>query len=141
MLELKNEAIKRMRIMGIADDFIRDYEVNGSISIFERQNAVLNAVRYELENYSIESLKAEIKAFEEGTKAMVYMVQKTWTEFGVLYAFFYVADNDKEYWEEDKKELANGIAFVYVYNESEYYLSEYGEIGFTSSMGGIVRIS
>ena len=141
MLELKKEAIERMRIMGIDEDFIRDYEVNGSISIFECQNAVLNAVRYELEYYSIEKLKVEIKAFEVGTKAMVYMVQKTWTEFGTLYAFFYVADNDKEHWEEDKKELANGIAFTYVYNESEPMFSEYGEIGFKQSMGGIVRIS
>ena len=141
MLELKNEAIERMRIMGIAEDFIRDYEVNGSISIFERQNAVLNAVRYELEYYSIEKLKSEIEAFEERCGVMVYMVQKTWTEFGTLYAFFYVSESDKEYWQDENEDLANGYAYVYVYNESEPLYSEMGIIGFKKSMGGIVRIS
>lgn len=136
----KQEAIKRMEIIGIDEEYIDAFKSNGAVSVWERQNAVLKAVHYELEFYSNETLKAKIKEFESQYETLVYMVQKTWTDFGVLYAFFYVGDNVEE-WEYAGFDLEHESDLCYVWNETYEEDSEFGYIAFRKAMGGIYRVA
>lgn len=136
----RQEAIKRMEIIGIDKEDIDLFKDNGTISIWERQNAVLKAVHYDLEFYSNETLKAKIKEFENQYEALVYMVQKTWTNFGELYAFFYVGDN-VEAWEIARFDLKHESDLCYVWNKVNEELSGFGHIVFRKAMGGIYRVA
>lgn len=141
---MKNEAIKRMKAMEILPQVISRFESNGDVAIFENQGSIFKAVYYSLntnlgqEDYNW--LKAQIKAFEEENKAVVYMVQKSYTGFGELYSLFYI-DEDKERYEEDYNELMDGYAFVYVINKDYNECSEFGTIAIAKAMGGIYRLS
>lgn len=136
----RQEAIKRMEIIGIDKEYIDLFKDNGAISIWERQNDVFKAVRYDLEFYSNETLKAKIKEFESQYEALVYMVQKTWTSLGELYAFFYVSNRIDE-WENVEFDLKHESDLCYVWNETYEEDSEFGYIAFRKAMGGIYRVA
>jgi hypothetical protein len=136
----RQEAIKRMEIIGIDKEYIGLFKDDGVVSVWERQNAVLKAVHYDLEFYSNETLKAKIKEFENQYEALVYMVQKTWTDFGELYAFFYVSNHIDE-WENVEFDLKHESDLCYVWNETYEEDSEFGYIAFKKAMGGIYRVA
>jgi hypothetical protein len=136
----RQEAIKRMEIIGIDKGYIDLFKDNGSISIWERQNDVFKAVRYELDNYSDLELKERIKSFEKVKEALVYMVQKTWTDFGELYAFFYVDNNFVE-WDSVEFDLKHESDLCYIWNKTYEEDSEFGYIAFRKAMGGIYRVA
>ena len=81
-----------------------------------------------------------VSDFEKEYEALVYHVQKVSTDFGDLYSLFYVSSHRSE-WKADNDDLADGYAFVYVYNASYPELSEFGSISFEPAMGGVVRTS
>lgn len=90
------------------------------------------------ENYK--AINEQIGAFEEKYKALVYHIIESRTEFGYLYNMFYVT-SEQEVWKEDKEDLKEGYACVYVYNEDCPDCSEIGTISFKKEFNRIRRVS
>ena len=130
--ERKNEAIKRMEALKLDKT---------CINAFKKGKPWMSESRYgSLYEINDKEVKDKIKKFENEYNATVYHLIHNLTEFGELYSIFYVSTNEEE-WEQDKQDLKEGYAFVYVYNKDDEFCSEFGSIGFKRNIGGLVRIS
>jgi len=129
------EARERLfSIKGLIPDIITYFDVSTDIHVSENQP--IGGILYWANQYP-EVLKA-IKEFEERYSAVVYHVNRTYSQFGELLSFFYVS-NDPEEWAMDRADLAEGRPVVYVENLNDPFSSEFGSIGFEIRAGGIYR--
>lgn len=130
-VEKKQEAIKRMEVLDIYAETIRQFEKEGLISYSEPPLG---------SNYWLtdEQLKAARK-FEEEYNALVYFATISYTEFGTLTSFLYVSDYLEE-WKMDNEDLKDGYVYAYVYNHDVPEYSEIGQILVKPRFGGLVRI-
>jgi hypothetical protein len=131
-VDKKKEAIKRMEVLDIYSETIRQFEYEGLISYSEPP---LGA------NYWFTTEQREIvKKFEEEYNALVYFATTSYTEFGKLDAFLYVSDYEDE-WKADLNDLKDGYAYAYVYNHDVPEYSEIGLIRVQPRFGGLIRIA
>ena len=129
----KDEAIKRMIVLGLFQPCIRAFEKYDEVQLTEPYGGL-----YEFSDDS--ELKAKVKEFEEEYDALVYHVIHTYTQFGELYNFLYVSDY-KEEWELDRADVRAGYAIAYVWNKSDEWCSEMGSIAVREFGGGLIRIA
>lgn len=130
--EKKIEAIKRMKMMRIIPDAIKQFKNDNQIMVSEPPLGGL---------YWIEDkLQSIIKEFEEENNALVYLVVRAFTNFGKMDSLLFVGDY-KEEWEMENEDIKDGIVFGYTINYDMPDCSEMGSIGYRSIGGGIVRIS
>lgn len=127
------EAAKRLTALGVIEEIVTRFVIEGVVYVSERQNSVFPAVLYFATNYP--ELIKKIKAFEEDLNALVYHVQLTHTQFGEMYAMFYVSEQEST-WEQDFEDIESNRTYVKVWNGD---IEEIGLIGFKEVMGGIVR--
>lgn len=128
----KEEAIKRMKVLGLFKPCIKAFEKYDELQLTEPTGGL-----YEFGDNT--ELNAKIKEFEEEYNALVYHVIHTYTQFGELYNFLYVSDYPEEY-EYEMEELEDGYAIAYVWNKSDDWLSELGGIAVRERFGGLVRV-
>ena len=128
----KEEAIKRMKVLGLFKPCIKAFEKYDELQLTEPTGGL-----YEFSDN--EELNAKIKEFEEEYNALVYHVILTYTQFGELYNFLYVSDYPEEY-EFEMEELEDGYAIAYVWNKTDDWMSELGGIAVTERFGGIIRV-
>ena len=71
----KAEALKRMRLMGLREDFIRDFEEDGKVHIctFQKTYSELSAEDTEM-----------VRQFEQKHHALVYLILRVHTILGEL---------------------------------------------------------
>lgn len=132
----KQEAIKRLKMLKVMPNVIKDFEKNGRVYYSERQNKFFNAILYWLDNE--EEYVKLVKAFEKKNNALVYHCQLTHTECGDLLSLLYVSA-DEDNWEYERQDIANGITYCYVANLDCEYDSDWGTIGIQPSQGGVLR--
>jgi hypothetical protein len=130
-VDKKKEAIKRMEVLDIFGETIRQFEKDCLISYSEPPMGT----NFWLDD---EQLKA-VRKFEEEYNSVVYFGVRAYTEFGTLDAFLYVSDYEEE-WEMDNGELKDGYVYAYVYNHDVPEFSEIGLIRVQPRFGGLVRI-
>lgn len=130
-VDKKKEAIKRMEVLDIFSETIRQFEYEGLISYSEPPMGT----NFWLDD---EQLKA-VRKFEEEYNSVVYFGIRAYTEFGTLDAFLYVSDYEEE-WEMDNGELKDGYVYAYVYNHDVPEFSEIGLVRVQPRFGGLVRI-
>lgn len=100
----KEEAIKRMKALGIFNQTIRQFEKENLVSYSEPTGA----------NYWIDDEQQKlVKAFEEEYNALVYFVIRSYTSFGKMDSFLYVSDYEEE-WSMDNEDIKDGYAMSYV---------------------------
>ena len=128
----KEEAIKRMNILGLFKPCIKAFEKYDEVQLTEPTGGL-----YEFNDDA--ELKAKIKEFETEYDALVYHVIHTYTQFGELYNFLYVSDY-KEEWEFDRADVEAGYAIAYVWNKTDEWMSEMGSIAIRELFGGLVRV-
>lgn len=126
-----NEAVARMKKLGIMTDTIKQFE-QGKIS------QSIDGFMYWIDEQTENNLKAQIDEFEQKNNAVVYYVITTNTAFGLLYSLLFVGDDESE-WEYENEDLADGYVFSYVINNDEPMFSEYGTIGVGQRFGGLIR--
>lgn len=133
----KVEAIKRMKKMGLFDEAIKQFEEDDLVNISEPQ---------EMFGYKIGTLywlddeqKRIVKMFEEEYNALVYLVVRSYTNFGLMDNIFYVSDY-KDEWFMDNADLDENYASVYVINHDMPDCSEFGTISWKEASGGILRV-
>lgn len=128
----KEEAIKRMKVLGLFKPCIKAFEKYDELQLTEPTGGL-----YEFNDNA--ELNAKIKEFEEEYNALVYHVIHTYTQFGELYNFLYVSDYPEEY-EYEMEELEDGYTIAYVWNKTDDWLSELGGIAVRERFGGLVRV-
>lgn len=127
----KEEAIKRMKGLKIIADAIKQFKDNDVVMISERPFGAL----YWLDD----AQKKMVADFENEYNALVYMVVRTNTEFGLLDSLLYVSDH-KDEWVLDNADIKAGYVLSYVVNHDCPDFSEFGSIAVKSIGGGLVRI-
>lgn len=132
----KKEAIKRLKMLKVMPNVIKDFEENGRVYYSERQNKIFNAILYWLDNE--EKFVKIVEEKERKHNILVYHCQLTHTEFGDLLSLLYVSA-DEDNWEYERQDIQNGITYCYVANLDCEYDSDWGTIGITPSQGGVLR--
>ena len=100
----KNEAIKRMKILKLYENIIKEFEEENKLNLSESIG-----VLYWLK----EEEKELVEEFENENGGLVYHLIRSLTDFGELYSIFYVSKYEEE-WDMDLEDLKNNVAFVYV---------------------------
>ena len=128
--ELKQEALKRMKLIKLSPQCIK---------AFETKNKVWTSERGML--YEDDDVQKLVEAFENDHPGyFVYHVDHTVFEFGDCYSFFIVSPY-KDDWQMEIDDLKDGYAFCYVKNIDDDFCSEFGTIAFKSILGGVCRVS
>ena len=128
--ELKQEALKRMKLIKLSSQCIKAFETEDKVWTSER--GIL---------YDDEDVQKLVEAFEKDHPGyLVYHVDHTVLEFGDCYSFFIVSPY-KEDWQMETDDLKDGYAFCYVKNIDDDFCSEFGTIAFKSIFGGVCRVN
>ena len=130
-VDKKKEAIKRMEVLDIFGETIRQFEEEGLISYSEPPMGANFWLNDEQEK--------AVREFEKEYNALVDFGVRAYTEFGTLDAYLYVSDYEEE-WEMDNGELKDGYVYAYVYNHDVPEFSEIGLVRVQPRFGGLVRI-
>lgn len=127
----KKEALRRMEVLDIYSEAIRQFDKDDLINCSEPPFGA---------NYWLnDEQKKIVREFEEEYNALVYFAITSYTEFGKLTSFLYVSDHEDE-WKMDNRDLKDGYAYAYVYNHDIPEYSEIGLIRVQPRFGGLVRI-
>lgn len=132
----KAEAVKRMRMLGISNNTIGQFERDDVVMVSEPNDVGFGAfgALYWLDDDD-QKMVAE---FEAENNALVYMVVRSFTNFGKMDALLYVSDY-KDEWEMDNEDVQYMTPMSYVVNHDYPYCSEFGSISVVSAGGGLVR--
>jgi len=131
--ELKQEAIKRLKMLKVINNVISDFEQEDKLNVSE-----FGGILFWLDD---EVVKKKISELEEKYGVVVYHVILSQTEFGTMYSFLYVSE-EMEYWAEDREELEReGYTYAYVFNKTYPEFSEGGGIIVEPMNGGLRRTS
>lgn len=133
----KEEAIKRMKKMGIFDETIVQFMNDDLVSISEPTPmfGITIGALYWLDD----DQKRIVKNFEEEYDALVYLVVRSYTNIGKMDSLFYVSEH-KDEWFIDNADLDENYACVYVVNYDMPDCSEFGTIAWKEASGGILRV-
>ena len=129
----KEVAISAMKSLNIYAPYIKKFEKDGTITLFERFGG------YYIDENNEPELFKKIKEFEAEYGSIVYAVTHTFTHFGELYEFLCVSKYDEE-WEMTLEDVQEGYAFAWVWNKTDEWCSEFGTIAVRSLGGGIARV-
>jgi hypothetical protein len=128
----KEVAISAMKALDIFKPYIRKFEKDETITLFEGFGGY-----YISEDTEPELLK-KIKEFEAEHESIVYAVTHEFFEFGECYSFLIISKYEDE-WEDTLRGIQEGYVFAYVWNKDDDYCSEFGDVFIKSFGGGIAR--
>ena len=126
--KMKQEAIKRMKLLGMHPNPIEEFEKTGKLNRSDR------AILYWLNDEE----KEMVQKAEEEIGFLVYHVIHSFSNVGETYDMLYVSKYDEE-WEDDIELLKEGYAYSYCYNKTHPQDSEIGTIGIKPLFGGLLR--
>lgn len=129
----KEVAIECMKALDIYKPYVRKFEKDGTVTLFEGFGG------YYIDESQEPELLKKIREFEEETGSLVYAVTHNMFEFGECYSFLIISKYEEE-WGMTLEEVKDGYAFSYVWNKTDDYCSEFGTITVKSFGGGIARI-
>lgn len=133
----KDEAIKRLEILKLHPNVLKEFKKEGTIYYSERLNQIFDGLLYWVSN--VKEYEQVIKEFEEKHNALVYHAQLAKFEFGTCLSLLFVSQYAEE-WEQDKQDLEIMHPYAYVVNLDIPEYSECGRIGIVRKNGGISRI-
>lgn len=122
--EKMEEAVARMKLLGIFPETIRQFQEDGMVSISEPPMGAF----YWMEGEDLD----RVRAFEEEWNALVYVAVRSYTPFGKMDCFLYVSDHRDE-WPMDRDDITQGQAVAYCFNHGMPDCSEIGSIGIAST--------
>lgn len=123
------EALQRMQMLQLSKQCISAFK-QGKVWESEGYGAL-----YEVDD---EEQKI-INDFEKENNALVYHMIHNKFEFGECYSILYVSQYKSE-WLDDRNDIKDGYALVYVKNVTDDICSEFGSIAIRPSFGGLVRL-
>lgn len=130
----KEKAIECMKELDIYKPYIKAFEKNGTVTLFERFGG------YYITKDDEPELLNKIKEFEAETGSLVYAVTHERFEFGECYSFLCISKYEEDWdYSISLTPYQNHYVWSYVWNKDADWCSEYGTIGVTSFGGGIMR--
>lgn len=127
----KEEALKRMKRLGIINDAIKQFRDDDIVMVSEPPFGGL----YWLNDEE----KEMVREFEEEYGYLVYMVVRAFTNFGKMDSLLFISDYEED-WEYDMKYINDGYVMSYTINHDMPDCSDMGSIVVKSVGGGLVRI-
>ena len=126
--ELKQECIKRLQILKFDEKVIEDFKVKDKLYATNISNRKLVDTAYN-------ELKKGIKAFEKTNNIKIYHIVNIETNNNIVVYLLYVKRNKRE-WKNERKDLKNGFAEVYSYEENR----NFKHIGIAIEAGQVVKV-
>lgn len=126
--KIKEEAIKRMKMLEIMPQPIKEFKEDGLLNLSE------NGILYWLNDEQ----NKMVRDWEAETGNVVYHVIHSYTNIGELFSFLYVSNHEEE-WDRDEQCIKDGETLAYVVNKDMPDCSEYGYIGVKPFIGGVLR--
>lgn len=131
----KEKAIECMQQLNIYKPYIKKFENDGTVTLFEGFGG------YYINEEQESEVLNRIKEFEAETGSLVYAVTHEKFEFGECYSFLCISKYEKD-WDYSVENTPQGsYVFSYVWNKDDDMCSEYGTIVVVSFGGGIKRIA
>ncbi len=127
--QMKEEAVKRMKMLGIYKRAIKEFEQEGKLNVSR------GGFLYWLDD----DYKEKVAEFEEKFGGLAFLAIEDNTEFGKLLSILYVSRYQGE-WESDRDALRTVFPSAYVFNLDAEECSEFGSIGVRNQFGGLVRV-
>lgn len=128
--QMKQEALARMKLLGLQYNVIRDFEAKETIYYSLGTLGLLYLAFGEVVKV--------VQKFENQTGYLVYHVIDNYTSIGHMLTLLYVSTEMDE-WSADKQDLQGGYPLAYVENMTYPDCSEFGSVGVKPFNGGVVR--
>lgn len=137
--DMKAEAIKRLKALGVSKVAVEEFERNNTVAIF--YDYLFGARPRPMDNGTIK----RVKEFEEKHGVLVYYVihskiKGTLCDY-LLYEYFLYVGGDKSRWEDEYYDTCQGFPDAFIYNIGNPELSEISSIGIRYHQGGLLRNS
>ena len=133
--ELKDEAIRRMKMLKLLDNGydspVADFRKDGSVWKSE-----FHGILYYLDSEE-EKIVKQVEEKYKKYNMKVYHCYKAHTDFGEILFMLYVSNDEKSPRMFDSN-LKRNVIYLYAYNMSEPAFSEFGTMYIHSQYGGIV---
>ena len=131
--ERKQQAIEYMKMLDIYEPYIKEFEKNNTICLFEGFGG------FYIDKSS--DLGKQVREFEEKYNCTVYAVTHEVLEFGECYSLLIVTDYPEEWDDLVYTKDNKASAYAYVINSDCPDFSEFGDIAVQMFGGGIFRIA
>ena len=135
--QMQAEAIKRLKTLKVCSDFISCFKRDKYVTMFEPP---FGAGYW---TWQYDDITNKINEIEASGDKLVYAVTHEFTEFGEIYDFLIVTNEESEWPYEFSEYNTNAYyAFAYCWNKTDETFSEYGDIVIKpiAPSGGIKRI-
>ena len=129
----KEKAIECMQKLDIYKPYIKAFEKDSTVTLFERFGG------YYIDADNEPELFNKIKTFEAESGSLVYAVTHERFVFGECYSFLCVSSYEEDWDFTVEQDSYGSYAWSYVWNKDDDWCSEYGTIGIKSFGGGIAR--
>ena len=117
----KTEALKRMEILDLTTEAIKEFETSDRIRIL--------AANIKDSHWADNETMRQIRKIEAKNDIVIYLGMRSYTNMGTYDCFFYVG-NDTSKWATDREKLKRNETAAYCHNYNRPKLSAFGEIGF-----------
>lgn len=128
--QMKQEALARMKLLGLQYNVVRDFEAKEKIYYSLGTLGLLCL--------AFGGVVEVVQKFENQTGYLVYHVIDNNTSIGRMLTLLYVSTEMDE-WAADKQDLQEGCPLAYVENMTYPDCSEFGSVGVRPFNGGVVR--
>ena len=129
----KEQALKILKQLDIYRPYIKGFKDKGDVCWFENYAGFWA--------YQDEELMAKIREFEQEHNALVYAVSHDYTSYGECFSLLYISQYEED-WDYTIQHIEQNKYYVasYVWNKTDDWCSEFGDIAIISAFGGIKRI-
>ena len=129
----KEQALKILKQLDIYRPYIKGFKDKGNVCWFENYAGFWA--------YQDEELMEKIREFEQKHNALVYAVSHDYTDFGDCFSLLYISAYEED-WDYTIQHIEQNKYYVasYVWNKTDDWCSEFGDIAIISAFGGIKRI-
>ena len=127
--EVDEEIVKRMKILELHQNVIKDYVDEHKVNKSEGKYAVLYWLNAKEKNL--------VREFEKKNKHCIvyHVIKSNSNNMGLIYDLLYVSLEDKEFWEDERADLRQGYALSNTVTE----FPETGLIRIEKVNGGVIR--
>lgn len=132
-LTKKDVALNIMKRLDIYKPYIEGFDKEDRVCFFENFGGFWVFQEPEVE--------AKMKELEKRHNCKVYAITHEFTQFGECYSFLIVPNYPEEWDDLIYSENRNHTVFAYVWNKTDEWCSEFGDITVQSFGGGIRRIA
>ena len=129
----KEVALNIMKRLDIYKPYIEGFDKEDKVCFFENFGGFWV--------FQEPQIEAKMKELEKKHNCKVYAITHEFTQFGECYSFLIVPNYPEEWDDLIYSENRNHTVFAYVWNKTDEWCSEFGDIIVQSFGGGIRRIA